>query len=200
MSITGNPTHLGHMAAVATAIDHLAEKNIRVSNVKISLSDDNYHQNKVQKSNGKKFALNQKARVHILDETIKEAAKRNMFKGVKVNYWNDQDLGYSDHPDSYRRLVQESKCPVYLVAGKDLCVGMQNWVHSVEHAIVVDRDESHAIENLPKTEHERIFLKSNYPEYEKYSSSAVQEGKIALEPKSLQDYFLHQQLAATIKI
>lgn len=192
MSLTGNPTHLGHMAAVATAIDALMKKGMEIDHARISLSDEAYHKNKVIRAKGKKVALPQEAREHLLQEAIKEAAKRNMFRGVKVEYWNDQDQGFADHPDSYKRLTKDlAPLPVYLVAGIDLCHAMGNWAHSVENAIVVSRSSPDNAESKqpPTTKMNRLFVKSIYPEYEGISSSAIQERKAKLEPESIQTYF-----------
>jgi hypothetical protein len=115
-----------------------------------------------------------------------------MFQGVKVEIWNDQDQGFSDHPDSYRRLAKElAPLPVYLVAGIDLCHGMGNWATSVEKAIVVSRSspEGEPPKAPPSTQLQRLFVKSLYPEFEGLSSSAIQERKAKLEPEALQAYF-----------
>ena len=78
MSLTGNPTHLGHMMIVATAIDELVKRNICVDEVKISLSHESYLKSKVSKEQNKgikKVALSQEAREHLLNGAIKESAK-----------------------------------------------------------------------------------------------------------------------------
>lgn len=194
MSLTGNPTHLGHMAVIATAIDAIRQKNLEVTEAKISLSDEAYHQRKVKReiANGsKKVALSQDARLHLLNEAIKEAEKRKMFDGVKVSYWNDQDQGESDHPDSYNRLAQsvQKTHDVYLVAGKDLCISMLNWP-SVKNAVVVQRNMEHMEKMIPgKSNQVRIYAESKYPEFAHYSSSAIQNGTLELEPAELQMYF-----------
>lgn len=199
MSLTGNPTHLGHMAAVATAIDVLVKQGMMVRQVRISLSDESYHKGKVARAQGKKIALEQEDRVYLLNGAIEEAVKRNMFQGVQVDYWNDQDKGYSDHPDSYKRLVQEeAPSPVYLVAGADLCKAMNNWP-SVENAIIVSRESSSSDilarkENHLNSSYRRLFVKSLYPEFTTISSSAIQEGNMNLEPTKLQTYFEKRKL------
>ena len=198
MSLTGNPTHLGHMAAVATAIDTLVKNELEIDHVRVSLSDEAYHQSKVSRAKGKKIALAQEDREYLLNGAIQEATKRNMFQGVRTEYWNDQNEGFSDHPDSYKRLVQELKCPVYLVAGADLCNGMNNWP-SVQNAVIVSReapssDTSKYSDNTPPS-YQRLFVKSLFPEFETLSSSAVQEGKARLEPEELQTFFEQRKLA-----
>lgn len=196
MSITGNPTHLGHMAAISTAIDILKKKEIRVDEVRVSLSNDDYLKHKVKYSPGdKKIALSQLAREHILNATIQEAQSRKMFNDVKVIYWDDQDQGYSDHPESYQRLAETHRKThrVYLVAGIDLCMRMNNW-SDIEHAIVINRemDSKEKAFGISKSRHDRIFADSLYPEYAKLSSTAIQKGIMKLEPDSLQEYFAKQ--------
>ena len=113
-----------------------------------------------------------------------------------MEYWNDQDKGYSDHPDSYKRLVKELKYPVYLVAGADLCNGMGNWP-SVQNAIVVSREAPGSAQytnNTPPS-YQQLFVKSLFPEFETLSSSAIQEGKAHLVPDKLQKYFEQRKLA-----
>lgn len=201
MSLTGNPTHLGHMAAVATAIDVLVKKEMEVDHVRISLSDQGYHQGKVARSKGKKIALKQEEREYLLNGAIQEAARRNMFKNVLVCSWNDQDNGYADHPDSYARLVKEQELPVYLVAGADLCKAMNNWP-SIKNAIIVSRESSSSdisayANNIPDPSYQRLFVNSLYSEFINLSSSAIQEGRAALEPKELQTYFEQRKQAVT---
>lgn len=193
MSITGNPTHLGHMAAIATAIHALAKKGIAVKEAKISLSSEAYHKGKVKVAGNKKVALSQEAREYLLKGAITEAAKRNMFKGISVEYWNDKEEGFSDHPQSYRHLAKKSDGPVYLVAGFDLCQKMGNWSSSVENAVIISRDSTKEDKNklpiLPAS-YIRLFEKTIYPQYESLSSSAIQAKEAQLEPAELQEYFL----------
>lgn len=194
MSITGNPTHLGHMAAVATAIDALRKQHIPVEEARVSLSFESYHKSKAQKAG--KCALSQEAREYLLKGAIQEAEKRNMFQDIKVSYWNDQDQGESDHPDSYKRLASLKKThQVYLVAGIDLCRSMRNWP-DVENAIVIQREmegyEKALDINPPDIQQNRIYAEPLYPEYKKFSSSAVHKRTILLEPPELQDYFNKQ--------
>ena len=209
MSLTGNPPHLGHMAAIAAAIDGLARQNIRVNRVLVSLSAQTYLEGKITPG---KFALKNLARIHLLDKTIQEAARRGMFRGVAVEFWNDQK-GYEhqrpygcDHPESYSRLsnpqllqgeinahritpLPSGQHDVYLVAGSDLCRRMSNWP-SIKNAIIVKRNEEDSVAYPPNPqESTRLFLDALYPEFESFSSSAVQRGEQKLEPQELQDYF-----------
>lgn len=191
MSITGNPTHLGHMAAIATAIDVLVKKGTIVEKALISLSADDYHKTKVANAPGK-FALSQEAREHLLQGAIAEAGRLEMFQNVPVEFWNDQDLGSSDHPESYRRLAAESEAPVFFVAGFDLCKSMGNWINSVKNAIVIFRNEdNHQIDQLPAANPSliRLFSESQYPQFKDLSSSDIQKGKAQLVPVELQQYF-----------
>jgi|GEM_PF-3811342 len=205
MSITGNPTHLGHMAAIATAIDALAKRHIHVSEAKISLSGEGYHEHKVKSAKQKgvnKIALSLEARKHLLFGAIEEAKRRGMFKGIPVNYWNDQDKGPSDHPESYHRLVKETPPThrVYLVAGDDLCKSMGNWP-DIAHAIVIQRkmpNDDYSQIVYPSTKQERIYTPSLYPQYETYSSTSIQKGEKRLEPSSLHKYFIDAQLATAV--
>jgi nicotinic acid mononucleotide adenylyltransferase len=210
MSLTGNPTHLGHMAAIATAINELMKKGLKIDHIRVSLSDEGYHKHKVVRNNekiteakDKKVTLSQEDREYFLKEAIQEAACRNMFKGVPVWYWNDQDKGYSDHPESYNRLVKELKMPVFLIAGEDLRIGMRDWP-SVENVVIVSRELSESSiskykDNPPSSSYQRIFVKSLYPEFETFSSSAIQKGdkaKARLEPEKLQARFEQIKAAA----
>lgn len=194
MSLTGNPTHLGHMMVIATTIDALAKKNIHVDEVKVSLSHDSYLQSKVKKDQAqgtKKVALSQEAREHLLLGAIQEAKIRDLFKGVEVNYWNDQKEGYSDHPESYARLAKkfEKTHQIYLAAGSDLCLGMRNWP-TVEHAVIIERDASDSEPIVyPHSNKDRIYVKPLHSEFADLSSTKIQNGTKSLSPPELQEYF-----------
>jgi hypothetical protein len=69
---------------------------------------------------------------------------------------------------------------------------MKSWKnHNVTHAVIVGRTG----DNVEKTRGKdpkgstRIFAEGEYPELAHFSSSAIQEGKIQLEPKELHEYF-----------
>ena len=212
MTLTGNPPHLGHMVPIAAAIDALAKQNIGVTRALISLSSQKYLQSKVFKDPNK-IALTHEARLHILNGVIQEAAHRGMFRGVPVEFWDDQ-AGYEDkgvygcdHPESYARLTtkeglqrevaakriksftdEECDHDVYLVAGMDLCQNMRNWP-SIKHAIIVNREKDVA---PPASARgcTRIFLKADlYPDLAHLSSSAIQKSEQQLEPPAMQAYF-----------
>ncbi len=199
MSITGNPSHLGHMSAIATAIDVLAKRDITVVEAKISLASPYYLGEKVARATYNIAALSQEAREFLLHGAINEAARLNMFKGVPVTYWNDQSRGYADHTLSYVTLAKISKYPVYFVSGDDLCKKMMNWVGTgVERAIVISRNKGEDLKGyqLKNSKYIRMFEKSSYPALESLSSTAIQEGKEQLQPKELQIYFQTAKLLA----
>lgn len=199
MSITGNPPHLGHMGAVATAIKVLASQNIKIDRVLVSLSNEGYLKRKVLHSDIQDLALSQEAREFLLDGAIKEAERRKMFDDVKVEYWDDQDqVGESDHSESYQRLAKTTDDPVYLVAGMDLCVGTDNWSsHSIDNAVVVYRSASDEKLKPVTNNLTRIFAKTFYPEFESLSSTLIHKGQAKLEPSYLQDYFEQQKSLST---
>lgn len=205
LSISGNPVHLGHMAVVGAAIDHLRAKNIPVKEVKISLSHESYLASKVAdnntsvlKSNDKDLAkknykvlIPRNTRVKFLEATIQEANRRNMFQNIPVSYWNDQDKGESDHPASYRRLASQNPSNrVYLLAGVDLANNMAWSVDSVAHAIIVPRD-GYELKEVKQVENGTRWVASNanYSEFGHYSSSKIQAGEKLMATEALNEEF-----------
>lgn len=201
MSITGNPTHLGHMAAVAAAINVLKASQIPVAKAYVSLSSQKYMESKILPGNGKfnKITLSLSRRQFFLEAAIKEATNRQMFDGVPVSYWDDQvgadpnsTIGI-DHPEAYDKLSEEedkADRDVYLVAGTDLCRRMNNWP-TVKRAIIVQRTPTGTEQAVPEAPAgcKRMFIQALYPEFAGLSSSAIREGRAKLEPDSVQMNF-----------
>lgn len=207
MSLSGNPTHLGHMAVVASAIDYLREKNIPIKEVRISLSHESYLQGKVKDHNDKllksnatpeqkrrefKVLIPRVQRTEILQKTINAANDLGMFKGVPVTVWNDQDQGESDHPDSYKRLLNENPSnKVYLLAGTDLADNMTWSFKTVPHAIVVTREgKAPKQEPLEEKKTTRFIVENmNYSQYNAHSSSKIQAGERLMATEELNNQF-----------
>lgn len=189
MSISGNPTHLGHMAAVSTAIDVLEKENKIISQVYISLGSNRYLSGKVGRNGGTQ--LSNEARLYLLNGAIAEAAKRGMFRGIPVGYTPLEEN--SDHTPVYIELAKQNRDhDVYFVAGDDVCTRIGNWQYSIKHAIVlIGKAETFHQETLPEPKIEgwtRKFTHLN-PDFAHYSSSAIQKGELQLEPQELQEYF-----------
>lgn len=205
-SIAGNPVHKGHMGMIAVAIDGLRKQNIQVENVYVSLSYESYLAHKVKSENIKirrenqtrenklslKVWLERDTRVKFLREAIKESADK--FNGVRVIYWDDQEDGESDHPESYDRLVKElTDRRIVFLCGTDLCQSMQNWGGKegwIQHAVIITRaNERPAIEEIHTDSYSR-FIFEGAAEYQQYSSSAIQTGrKFELLPESVREEF-----------
>lgn len=212
-SMAGNPVHKGHMGMIATAIEGLRKKNIPVEKVCVSLSYESYLRNKVSSENQKiknenaanntkvpvKVLLSRDARVRFLEAAIKESSEK--FAGVKVEYWNDQDKGESDHPESYSRLVKEMpRRRVYFIGGTDLCNNMKNWhgkSGNVSHAIIVTRMNERPDIQEESTESYSRQIFEGAKEYQAYSSTAIQkERKFELLPESVREEFSKLHTAA----
>ncbi|CRX37895.1 hypothetical protein [Estrella lausannensis] len=205
-SIAGNPVHKGHMGMIAVAIEGLKKQHIEVENVYVSLSYESYLAHKVKSENIKirrenqtreiklplKVWLERDTRVKFLREAIKESVDK--FNGVRVIYWDDQEDGESDHPESYAALVQElTDRRIVFLCGTDLCESMQNWGGKegcIQHAAIITRaNESPAIEEIHTDSYSR-FIFEGAAEYQHYSSSAIQkERKFELLPTSVREEF-----------
>jgi hypothetical protein len=180
MSITGHPTHLGHMAAVSEAIARL-EKEYHVTNGYVSLGSQEYLKGKVKKDDP---CLTLEQRKTILIQTIQEASSRNMFRGVPVQYTElEQEL--SDHPFVYEKLQQDNKDQeVVFVCGPDL---YPKTAKGFKNVIVLGREEMPPPEGM-KPNHSYI-IPSLYPQYSGLSSTKLRNGKASLEPQSLDETF-----------
>lgn len=100
MSISGNPAHLGHMAAMGTAIKELQQQQVKIDRAFVSLSSQAYVEEK-QRRTLDKVCYTYQERIQKLLFVLGEAKKLNMFDSVSVEFWDDQEEGYSDHPISY---------------------------------------------------------------------------------------------------
>lgn len=181
MSITGLPAHLGHTAAVASAINTLTAKNFEVMKVVISLAAPWY----VQCKNEGKEPLSVEQRAYILNETIKYAAEKSMFKGVKVEYTKlEEELG--DHPYVYWRLKEENKDKeVFFVCGSDL---YPKTAKNFDHVIVIKRANIDSPTLRENADH--YCINSDYLEYADLSSTQIRNRQKALEPEHIHAYFL----------
>lgn len=176
MSITGHPTHLGHMAVVAEAIHHLLQK-YQITQAYISLASQDYLKGKVKKGDP---CLTYEQRKHILLETIKQAAATNMFRGIPVEYTPlEQEL--SDHPFVYKRLKETNKeQEVFFVCGPDL---YPKTAISFKKVIVLGREEMNGTHKIMP---DHTFIHPNlYPQYAGLSSTKIRSGQASLEPQSL---------------
>lgn len=203
MSISGNPAHLGHMAALGTAIKELEKRKETISKALVSLSSQAYLEEK-QRATIDKVCYTYAERIRMLQHVILEAKTQNMFGTVDVEFWDDQEEGYSDHPISYDKLTKSNPLKkVILITGTDLCRSMANWcLENIAHAVVVSRgqgDKDTRIERgsrgeilkfthirtnkafvcaLETADKSRYLLANAFPAYEHYSSTAIRTGKI----------------------
>lgn len=205
ISISANPPHLGHMTAIATAIEGLRERCIPIEKCYVSLSYETYIQGKVFKENQRieaenhqdqekiplKTLLSREERIVYLNATIEEAARRNMFQGVPVSYWDDQVFGPCDHPEHYPVLAKmESERRLYFVGGADLCEPMGNWP-DLNHVIIVKRNGAGPsnCNHVEEEDYSRLILEGKYQEYTHFSSSAIQAGNYEMLVPALRDRF-----------
>ncbi len=181
MSITGHPTHLGHMAVVAAAISRLVERGFEVTQAFISLGQQWYLEGKLNKDDPR---LSFEVRKNILEETIAYAAAQNMFNGVPVAY-TDLEQRKGDHPPVYKYLKETNPDQsVFFVCGPDL---YPKTATGMDHVMIVGREGEKAPNLAKNKDHE--LLEPHYPQYAHYSSTKIRKGEISLEPESLDQYF-----------
>lgn len=188
MSITGNPAHLGHMAAVATAVNELAKQKIRPTKIRISLAGQPYVAGKCSQTG--EVGLPFKLREQILKQTITEAVRLEMFQKVEADFWEDgnNETVFVDHPVAYSRMQKElrkDETSVIFVGGDDLADNMESkgaW-KGIKHAIIVSRSDNQPKEGDAQLSDEgiptRIRVASIFPEYADLSSSNIRRGDVS---------------------
>lgn len=193
MSITGNPTHLGHMAAFDRAIKYLKDKKgIPVARATISLANQGYYGWKCDENELYPLTLDQ--RIMLLKGAIDQAKKEGMFKDVEVTFCSlETDGGGSDHVPVYKKLRAQYKGQhkLYFVAGEDLCRNkcIRNWPGSIKRAIVIKREIDGQDSSIPwpkiNKNQVRFYIKpSKGSPYSGLSSTKIRNG-IALSPPKL---------------
>lgn len=201
ISISAGPTHFGHMAMIALAIEERLSKGIKVEEVVVTLAHESYFRSKCQKYKPGIIALYREDRIKITELVI-EAAKE-MFNGVAVRVLEDEDASKQDHPYMYRKVAASKSCPVHLVVGKDLYNSMHSfWDRAgsshVASVIVIDREMvGQQPTKVPQSNPKYTFIDPKdpkHPEYSKYakyaslSSTAIRNGDAELPPH-IQTYF-----------
>lgn len=191
-SITGNPTHLGHLHMVALAIQRLVAEGYRINQVKIILSSEEYAVQKVwlannlENSNGKlpsrkTVLIPREERITFLRAVIQQAKEKKLFPAdLNVDYF-DESLHFVQKDIKH-----------FHVYGSDFADECSDKLGS--HAVIVTRNgkmpnginESHT-SNLCR------LIVDNESSTNRYSSSKIQNGEYKLLPKTVRKKFKELQ-------
>lgn len=196
-SLTGNPTHIGHMQMIALGINRLIDEGYEINTVNIALADEQYLSQKVhwcnvsiQKNDDRellKISLPTDKRIEFLRAAIEQAKTDQLFRQeLQIDYF----AGSLEHKNP-------SSAKTFLVCGADFASELQG----TRHAVIVTRNgerpkgvsESHE-EHLSRLIVDNTNLSSDY------SSSAIQNGKYEQLPSNVREEFRKLHRATQISL
>lgn len=215
MSISGNPTHLGHVEAINEAASKIREIGYRVSKVYLSVAHQSYVRSKVhsrnqtiQRTSQKFVSFDLKSRQEIARKVIRAAEKTNLIAQGAVQFLNDQvpfpedgllqeapqgNAEEHDHPETLRRLIQENpEARVFMVTGSDFWETREgtgvyrNKRPYIDHTIIFAREDAN-IEAIKNGTRAEGKTRLVFPAPKSnYSSSKIQKGELLMPTEELQ--------------
>jgi uncharacterized protein (TIGR02452 family) len=198
-SLTGNPTHMGHMQMIALATNRLVQAGYQINQVKVALSSEGHaiekvhycnlsiqkHQQDVtQETEMLKVLIPRAKRIEFLRAAIQQAKDENVFdQTLKIDYSDDQ----SPNPEG-----------TFHVVGGDFAAKTENFnteLSPFKHAVVVIRNEKPpaGLSEAHTANFSRLIV-HNPNITSTYSSSKIQNGAYDQLPPSVRAEFkqLHQ--------
>jgi uncharacterized protein (TIGR02452 family) len=208
-SITGNPTHMGHMHMIAQAVNRLKNAGYKVNQLHVSLSDEDYLQGKVQEGNDKIEKDNSSGKAHQMFKVCLPREKRIEFlrsailqaKNEKI-FVEEISIGF-DGENRVQGGSQKSK-KVFRVCGADFAKGERlfsedkkffgNWVIVTREGTELAEFSEYHTKNFS-----RLIIK-NDDDMNTYSSSKIQNGSYDQLPASVKDEFksLHERAQSQV--
>lgn len=198
VSISGNPTHMGHMQMIALAVSRLEKIGYQINKVEVSLAKQEYVENKVfgdnllsEKNVMKKISLPLSERIEFLKAAIDQAEKDGIFKKKLINYYDKSDL----FSPPYSSTNEGRK--IFYVCGTDFA---DETSPSFKHAVIVTRNGKAPI-GITESHSEEFsrLLVNNNETTSKYSSSSIQNGNYGQLPSSVRNKFRMLHKAAQDK-
>ena len=189
-SITGNPSHMGHMHMIALAVNRLVNEGYVVDQVKVALSSEEYLQLKVDMCNltikhknevGEmlKVLLPREKRIDFLRAAIQQAKDNRTFsQSLNIDYFEEH------------KTPRQSTRKVFQACGADFLIEPDKLK---DHAVIVTRADKVEIMEIHTAAYSRLIVR-NDDETKAYSSSMIQNGAYEQLPDSVRDEFkiMHQ--------